>query len=223
MEMKKRILKVVPYVVVVTAVCATIYACTQQELSPGSKQADVVSAPGAMTSPYAKTVGAPIAGSLGRQWVANYAKATGGAVSYTIEARELQAILDRGVAGISLCYGVDAKGALHVLPLGVDSTGKFVRTEAVPVKGGTIGWNTSREWIGRHTGAVHSHYFGADTYAWLLKGLKGTAVKTTVAMNEKGVLQLLMSDAAVEQPETFADASYLCPPIGDCPREEVNQ
>jgi hypothetical protein len=218
--MKKNVVTVISYLVVAVTAIPFIYACTQHELSPGAAVSEPAVAAtgdnGNASQPYFhKGVGAPIDGALGRKWVANYEKAVGHGDVYTIAASELQLLLDRGAIGISLHYALDDMKQLHVLPMGVDAKGNIMKATSVPTITGSVDWATAQQWIGHHTGEIRAHFFGADVYVRLLKELKGDAVTTTLALNDSGALQLLMSDAAVDNPENVYDASWVCPTV--CP------
>ena len=168
---------------------------------------------GALSTPaFRVDVGAPIDGTTGRRWIQNYRRATGNEpVSYTISSATLRRVLEApGSVGISMQYGADDAGRLHIFPSAVDSAGRLLTDVAAPAD--------ARRFIDQYSGTVKSHFFGSDTFTRLLDEGRCEAVRATLALDDALAPQLLLSDAAEKEPRVYEDESAVCPTI--CPQHE---
>jgi len=201
------------------------YACSDQKLTPSQEATPAgptTTSSGnnsntSVASIFNKTVGAPIDGKVGRNWINNFSKANGNvAESYVIQSTVFNEIMTNTTCvGICLYYAKDSNNRLHILPLGIDANGKAIPAKSVAIQNGTIDWATALQWIDNYTGTVSAHFFGTNMFLSLTSAQNCTALRTTRALDNKGNPQLLLSNASDLTPATYADDSFPCPPI--CP------
>jgi hypothetical protein len=138
-----------------------------------------------------------------------------GVKEYLISVEAIEQILSNtSCAGISLHYATDPNGALHILPIGVDSNGKMMITQNIATPSGVVEWQTAQQWINNYTGYIRSHFFGTLTFSRLL-AQQPTQLRATLALNDVGAPQLLLTNASAITPAGYEDASQPCPPY--CP------
>ncbi|GHM98945.1 hypothetical protein WSM22_04350 [Cytophagales bacterium WSM2-2] len=200
---------------VVTAIVVSINSCIDQKIS---------SRPQAATSTiqsqnvFNENVGALISKSTGNRWIGNFAASkTRLAISeYYIPSSSLSKILEnKSCVGICLYYAQDAAGSLHVIPIGVDRTGKTIAQEVVSVRNAELNWKTAVQWITNYSGGIKAHFFGNKTYFRLLNDQHASTIRISFASNDTKAPQMLLSNAAVSNPDSYEDESFLCPPV--CP------
>lgn len=164
------------------------------------------------TSVYRVDVGAPIDGTTGRRWLENYRRTTGNEPgSYTIASSTLRRLLAMPESvGISMQFGTDDAGGLHIFPSAVDNAGRILAV--------TVASADTRRFIGQYTGVVKSHFFGRNTFMRLLDEEHCEAVRATLALDDGLAPQLLLSDAGQKEPRVYEDASYPC--LSSCPHDE---
>ncbi len=224
--MKKFFLNPFSFLLLTGVSVFVFYACTDQKLAPSQ---DATSADPTIASSsdnvnttvaplFNKRVGAPIDGNIGRNWINNFAKANGNvAKSYVIQSTVIKEILtNTACVGIFLYYAQDGNNQLHILPLGIDASGKIIQTKSVAIENGTIDWLTSMQWIDNYHGPVRAHFMGANMLLSLTAAQNSTAVRTSRALDDKGNPQLLLSNASDPMPVTYADDTWRCPG-GICP------
>lgn len=145
-------------------------------------------------------VGGPIDAATATRWMENYRRVTGSEVfSYTIPAATLrQALAVPESVGISMQYGTDDTGELHIFPSALDNAGRVLTAPPGDV----------RRFIEQYRGAVKSHFFGRNTFARLLDEGRCETVRATLALDEALAPQLLLSDAAEKEPRSYEDMSH---------------
>ena len=198
-----------------------IDSCSDQRMS----QADpspIQSSQSAATSASASTVGAfneyvgkPIDRSTALRWIDNFVKANPRATrEYVIDASVLKEIMaDASCTGISLNYATDGNGSLHILPIGLNRDGKILPMQTISTRSGKIDWRTSQEWISNYAGYIRSHFFGTMTFTRLLDEQRSSQVRVSLALNDAGAPQLLLSNASEISPSLYEDKSSPCPPV----------
>ena len=164
-------------------------------------------------NPFNKKVGATLEGRLGDRWIANYKKKNGSSQSYTLNNTYLKSILSQpNCVGISLYYGVDNNNKTHILPVGVDGTGKAIQCLNVSTMQGNISWATAKQWIAANPGAIDAHFFGSNTFDRLNQTPCST-IKVDFAINDLDKQQLLLSNTCqVNFSKQYEDYSVVCPP-----------
>lgn len=182
-------------------------AGTELQTDVSQSSAEALSAP-----MFRVDVGAPIDGATGSRWMENYRRTTGSeSASYTIPSATLQrALAAPGSVGISLQYGTDDAGELHIFPRGVDSADRLLTDTTTPID--------ARRFINQYRGTVTSHFFGRNTFTRLLGEGRCETVRATLALNDALAPQLLLSDATEKEPRIYEDESRPCPPY--CPKSE---
>ena len=126
------------------------------------------------TSVFRADVGAPIDAATANRWMENHRLATGDdTVSYIISSAVLREVLSApGSVGISMQYGTDDAGRLHIFTSPVDSAGRSLT--ATP--------EDAKRFIARYRGAVKAHFFGRNTFTRLLDEGRCGAVRATLAL-----------------------------------------
>jgi hypothetical protein len=167
--------------------------------------------------PFKKTVGGPVTQSITARWIDNYKKQHGLAKTYSINAEKLTNILSQPLCnGISMHYARDEKFNLHILPIGVDASGKIMATENVATENGDIDWTTAQQWISNYSGPAISHFFGANTFERLIHQQKGAVVFAELALDDKMAPVILLSnDKTIPTGNSKEDITIVCPPV--CP------
>jgi len=189
---------------------------SQADPSPTqTSQSAVISAGASITGVFNEAVGKPIDRSTALRWIDNFIKANPKATrEYVIDASALKEIMANALCtGISLNYATDSLGALHILPIGLDRDGKVLPMQTIATQAGKIDWQTSRQWIGNYTGYIRSHFFGTMTFKRLLVDQRSSFVRVSLALNDIGSPQLLLSNASIASPSSFEDMSTPCPPV----------
>lgn len=154
-------------------------------------------------SDFHAAVGAPIDAATAKRWIENLRRAEQReGASYTLPAATLRRLLALpGSVGVSLYYGLDDAGELELFPVGTDREGRAIAGLS----------EGARRPIRRYTGPVSAHFFGRDTFTRLLDEQRSEAVRVTPARDDEAGPQLLLSDAAEEDPHTYEDASFPVP------------
>ena len=190
---------------------------TQESISPATKTDAVTPRE---VNPFKRTVGAPIDGKTGRQWIKNFNRASlnlgirHSGLSYVIQAEGLQAILkNSSCVGICLYYALDDSKQVHILPIGVNESGRLMKSEKINTQKGPIDWDTAQKWIANDPGAIDARFFGRNTFDRLLSDRSCRAIRATFATDAKRQPQLLLSNAAVVRVDRYEDASAICPPV----------
>ncbi|GHN00521.1 hypothetical protein WSM22_20100 [Cytophagales bacterium WSM2-2] len=206
--------------IVIVFVIATD-SCTEQKLtvssSPSVSPVNTTATSSTNVQPhFNKSVGAPISREIAMRWMANYKTKTGATAEYFIKAGDLQKILaDNNCIGISLHYATDTRGQLVIIPIGIDADGKLMKASTVANE---LSWTTAWQWIDNYRGEMKSHFFGMQTFARLLTEQKATLVRASLAKDDKGQQQLLLSNASNADPDDYEDESRKCPP--QCPNQD---
>ena len=200
-----------------------VYSCTDQSLDeadpnaeaiPSTDDSRTITSETDLNHPFQKTVGAPIERSIGQRWVNNYINANGQTFEYTISADAIRQILSQpGCNGISLRYGRDDRGRLHIIPVGVDDKGREMKAEQVTTSDGIIDWETSKTFASSYDGTIRSHFFGANTFERLFQNKDCQAIRMTGALDDEEQPQLLLSDVIYSNPQSYEDFSRPCPPF----------
>jgi hypothetical protein len=162
-----------------------------------------------------RNVGAPIDQQKGLRWKKKFAsvKPTNAATDYFLKASTLKETLNtNNCVGISLFYAIDAAGKLMIVPMGIDANGKAIATQSISLEP-SIDWQTAWTCINRYDGKVKAHFFGTETYNRLLVGEAASLIRISLALNDEGAPQLLLSNASVANPTAYEDMSTPCPPI----------
>jgi hypothetical protein len=217
--------------VIVIAMTVVAFSCADQDSST-NEQISTEATTGSLeqaarkdsSKPFNEAIGAPIDYNKGQEWITNYEKSNACPTkTYSITSGVISAILNDGRSvGISMMYAVDRQRQLHILPIGVDGTGKQVVSKSVYTKNGNISWKTAQSWIANYTGPVQSHFFGRNTFSRLWSdGVSG--IVATFATDNNNNPQLLLtalsangSNGRVAAGKSFEDASSPCPPV--CPK-----
>lgn len=169
-----------------------------------------------------KTVGAPIDGDLGRDWIKNYNSSQNSSLEYFMSMQSLENILiKKACVGICLYYAQDDQGDLIILPVGINEKGMAMIPIYVQTEKGNITWKTAQQWMSNYQGKVKAHFFGSNTFNRLKNEPYLQVVRASAALDGKGAPQLLLSNAAQSDPSVFQDASRPCPPY--CPITESNR
>jgi hypothetical protein len=205
----------------VVALLLLVDACTEQKITTTPKEV----APELSTqqtgqaattlSAFNKSVGSQIDRATALQWMANFAKANSNAsvTEHYIQADVFKRIISNSTCvGVSLQYSFDDSGQLHIIPIGIDGNGKKIVNLGIDIGDFTIDWQTQQRWIANYTGKVRSHFFGAHTFTRLLVA-QVQIVRITLALDDEGNPQLLLSDASSAEPSSYEDKSYPCPPV----------
>ncbi|HEY9004855.1 MAG TPA: hypothetical protein VIM75_01910 [Ohtaekwangia sp.] len=210
---------------IISTACSE-HPVTIQNDSPGSSGTGTVSSAARteqQTNPFNPTVGAPIDYDQGERWIDNYeSSSTTQATTYTIKSAPLATILSGGnCVGISLVYAVDFQQRLHILPIGVNSNGRWIKSKTVYTQNGDVTWQTAQCWIKNYTGSVQSHFFGQNTFSRLWTGGKADVV-VSFARDDNNNPQLLLTAPSPARTNGrtagsgYEDASSPCPPV--CPK-----
>lgn len=167
----------------------------------------------AAASPFNKKVGATLDGRTGDRWIAKFLKKNGSSQSYTLNNTYLKSILSQpGCVGISLYYAKDNNNKMHILPVGVNGTGKAIQSLSVSTMQGNISWATAKQWIAANPGAIDAHFFGSNTFDRLNQTPCST-IKVDFALNDLDKQQLLLSNTCqVNFTKQYEDFSVVCPP-----------
>lgn len=167
-----------------------------------------------------KSVGAPVEGSIGRQWIKNYINSpSGGRLEYFLMIKDLQQILSKkGCVGICMYYARTAQNELAILPIGINENGALIKSNQINTENGYIDWATAQEWISNYKGAVKARFFGSNTFYRLMQDASSNVIRASYAIDNKGNPQLLLADAAISSPMRYEDESRPCPPY--CPTPE---
>jgi hypothetical protein len=197
-------------------VSTSINSCIDQKVpqnNPAIGSSDQAAVQGNV---FNKDVGKPIDQATAWRWMRNFRinNARGINSEYVIDGAALSEIMtNSSCVGISLHYATDDQGSLHLLPIGVDDTGRSIPTSSVSTQNGGIDWQTARRWIDRYSGSVRAHFFGTNAYSLLLVKEHAKQVRASLAQNDAAAPQLLLSNAGDSMPTVYVDASYVCPPI----------
>ncbi len=215
--MKKPLFKATLFLAAATLVFFVLYSCTKQPLTPELKtKKSTVFLPG--DNPFKRTVGAPINSVLAQHWIENYNKANlmDKNTFYEIDRKALETILsDPSCVGIGLHYAMDEDKKLHILPIGVNGDGEWIKTNAIPTEKDIIDWETAQQWIANNKGIMEWHFFGRNTFERLFSQ-PCIGIWTTLALNDDKERQLLLTRKSDEEMspsyvEDVEDESY-CPP-----------
>lgn len=167
---------------------------------------------------FKKTVGAPISGETGRRWVANLRRKSRGEVpSFIVESEEFTALIsDSSCVGICLYYIQNEAGETHLALIGVDASGTVMQKTTVATDAGAVDWTVfqafRKAYKAANPGGIEAHFFGTKTFLRLIEEQQAAQIKATKALNDADQPQLLLSDAALTEPESSEDASIVCPP-----------
>jgi hypothetical protein len=226
--MKKPLLKTAQLIVAASVLFFISYSCSKQKLTKQEELKSAESTRSAVNAvqeenPFKETVGAPITGQTGRQWIENYTKANDAqGKSYLIQRKDLQTILnDPSCVGICLYFALDQENQFHILPIGVNQSGRLMKSSSINTQKGIIDWDTAQKWIASEPGAIDARFFGRNTFKRLFRDATCATVKATFAADEQQKPQLLLSNAAFKIPATFEDESAACPPV--CPLIDQQQ
>ncbi len=222
--MKKPLLKTALFLSATAALFFISYSCSKQKLTSAEEPAatettaSVNTAPQGL-NPFKKTIGAPVDATLGRQWISNFNKASqSSGISYVIQSEGLQTILSNPACiGICMYYALDAEKQVHILPIGVNESGRLMKSEKINTQKGLIDWDTAQKWIANDPGVIDARFFGKNTFDRLCSDKSCQAIRATFATDDKRNPQLLLSNAAIasEKLVNYEDNSCPCPPI--CP------
>lgn len=169
-----------------------------------------------------KAVGAPIDGDLGKQWIRNYNSSNPDRMEYFISMKALEDLLiKKACVGICMYYANNDRGDLIVLPVGINEKGAAMIPIYIQTQEGEIDWPTAQKWMNNYKGTIKAHFFGSNTFDRLKNEPYLQVVRASAALDDKGVPQLLLSNAAQSDPSVFQDASRPCPPY--CPISESNR
>ncbi len=223
--MRKIFLNTFLFLLLTGASFFVFYSCSDQRLSPSQDTTPpdpAIASSGnnantTIASLFNKTVGAPIDGNLGRNWINNFTKANSNiAQSYVIQSTTIKEIISKtACVGICLYYAKDDNNQLHILPLGIDSNAKAIPSKSVSIPNGMIDWAAALRWIDNYSGSVSAHFCGTNMLLSMTSAQNCTALRTTRALDNKGNPQLLLSNASDLMPATYGDDTTPCPPI--CP------
>lgn len=222
--MKKNLFKNFPTFIILLITIFGFYGCDKQQIDqepeqkkmPDNKQVVVTNNFSSLSTKnlFTKTVGAPIDGELGRSWIKNFKKANPFATtsSYIIEVKDLQSILsNRTCVGICLYYAVDNKKQVHILPVGINENGRVIKNKSINTQAGLISWKMAQQWINNYSGKIHGHFFGSNIFETLFRNSFSKAIRTDFGMDEKNVLQLLLSGAEETNLSIYMDRSSPVP------------
>jgi hypothetical protein len=209
--------------IIIASLLLSVFSCSEHGIDTDQEKissVDNASSPGSAASsiikdhPFKKTVGGPVAQSITARWIDNYKKQHGLAKTYSINAEKLTNILSRPLCnGISMHYARDEKFNLHILPIGVDASGKIMATENVATENGDIDWDTAQQWISNYSGPARSHFFGANTFERLIHQQEGVTIFAELALDDKMVpVVLLSNDKTITTGNDKQDISIICPP-----------
>ncbi|MFM6976121.1 MAG: hypothetical protein ACKOW2_04670 [Sphingobacteriaceae bacterium] len=162
-----------------------------------------------------QSVGAPLAGSTGRKWIKNFKSLNpGGRTDYFLMTSDLELILSKSnCVGICLCYAVNNKDELIILPLGVNKDGRIIKPETINTEEGLIDWTISRIWMANYKGQTLAHFFGTNTFYRLSKNPNCRIIRVSYAQDTQGNSQLLLADAADSDPWMYEADSKPFPPF----------
>lgn len=217
------IVKLFRSTILVLALLVLVHSCTDQKITSSPPSAtpalplDVTNQSATALPAFNKTIGSPIDRATALRWMTNFAKVNPqtSVTEHFIQATVLKRIISNSACvGISLHYSLDGLGQLHIIPAGIDGTGKMIANIGMDLGGLTIDWPTQLQWMTNYTGNVRSHFFGALTFTRLLTS-QVQIVRVTLALDDSGNPQLLLSNASASDPNNYEDASSPCPPV--CP------
>lgn len=201
--------------IILFSLLAWSYSCTEQGLTKDSNantDSDLNLALSDSSTPFVKGTGASIDKSVGERWIDNYKKAGNAETHFTVDARVFERMLrEENSVGVSLQYAVDTSGVVQLIMMGVAEGGTLLKNTLATTAEAELTWSLASEMMNAHTGSVRAHFFGANSFLRLFN--KGcTAVRLSLALNDSGTPQILLSDAGDPSPDGFEDASSLCPP-----------
>jgi|GEM_PF-3225935 len=206
-----------------------VASCTDQKFSSQPTPSPRSTAPieentlATTQSPFNKTVGSPINRETALRWMENLTNTDSKVANteYFIQAGPIKSLLSNTeCVGISLFYAIDDSEKLHIIPMGINSSGKVIDSRTVTIQSGPLTWQTTWtqtawKWINNYKGTIKAHYFGATTFNRLILEQKSTTIRVSFAANDSGAPQLLLSNASITNPVFYEDASITCPPY--CP------
>lgn len=218
--MKKFLSQILKPALAITAFFLLIYSCAEHGLvsdqpvsDDGANTVATEDAPGAPSGAFSKSVGARIDKEKGERWIANHTRLNGSSNQLFISSEAIKEILAQpGCAGVSLYYAVDAENTLHIIPIGKTDAGVSLVPDVMITSDTTVTWNAAAKMISAYSGEVRSHFFGANTFDRLFQNENCSAIRITLAVNDEGKPQLLLSDAGDVSPDGYEDVSNPCPP-----------
>lgn len=159
-------------------------------------------------NPFHKEVGAPIDGTLGRQWIQNYKKSNTGRMDYFLTISSLKSILDNtDCVGICFYYAINGQNEQLILPVGIKKDGTALIPVKVETEQGAIAWKTAKQWMANYKGFIKARFFGSNTFDRLLEDNTCQVIRASFALNNQGAPQLLLANAAVSDPFVFENVS----------------
>lgn len=194
-------------------------SCIEQQVTSKSAPAnqkngvDVVTGKSTtVASDFSSDVGAPIDRATAVRWMNNFTNSNKSATSeFVVPVSLLKSILaGTSCVGVVLYYAADPTGELHIIPIGVDGTGKVIAWKSITLGNAIISWQTAWQWINNYSGTLRSHFFGSQIITSTY--FKSKNMRMTRAINDTGDPQLLLSDADVITPQSWGDESRPCPP-----------
>jgi len=196
-------------------------SCTEQKIvstptgSAPSPLSNQETQGGATALVFDKSIGSPIDGATARRWMANFKDANPSvtATEHFVSASVLKKIISNSTCvGISFHYAQDVMGQLHIIPVGVASNGKMIANPGTDIGDSNVDWQTQQRWINNYKGSVRSHFFGAQSFDRVFLGLQTQIVRVTLALDDSGNPQLLLSNASDATPSEYQDRAGSCPP-----------
>jgi hypothetical protein len=196
-------------------------SCTEQNLSSTSTVTNEKNTIQSTTnqsvniSGFSSSVGAPIDSEKATRWMNNFKNSNKvEAGEYIIPVSILKSILNNtACVGVIFYYAVDDSKGTHIIPIGVDGTGKVISWNSIALENKIIDWQTARNWIDNYSGSMRAHFFGSQIIASTYFETKNMRISR--AINDSGVPQLLLSNGDVATPQSYSDESGGCPPF--CP------
>jgi hypothetical protein len=214
--MKKNLLKVLLGLILGLGACALPSLDDQKKSFASDQQSNGNTASDVVANPFSKKVGAPIDTEKADRWILNYKKLYGISKSYNIESAKITTVLSQpGCIGISLHYSTDENKNLHILPIGVNDSGKIITSDKVAIENGYVDWRTAQQWIANYSGPATSHFFGTNTFNRLISEQKTVVINVTLALNDGLDPVLILANAASTSSDFKEDDSITCPPF--CP------
>jgi len=134
------------------------------------------------------------------------------ASEYVVPVSILKSILgSTSCVGVVFYYAIDDLKELHIIPIGVDRAGKVIAWKSLTFGNTNINWQTAWQWINNYSGSPRSHFFGSQILIATYLQVKN--VRMSLALNDAGTAQLLLSDADTATPLKYGDESGSCPPF----------